>query len=215
MRIFVVVTLFVSIAMLVNCKKRQLPPSPDIEFDTLVPGITLSSVRSSTIDTHHGCLFFRPKDSTVYREIDLDKNGQPDFKFKYSHQPSSSTAYCPGFPCSERYVISMEFIPIHKDCFIAIQDSVADGRVRAKQLVYGNDLHNSLVWRNSDAWVFFTDHCGYYSPFYYPAKSEYLGLKVNNRFGWLYLEPGDEKIVIRSLAFNHVENNAIRVGHRN
>lgn len=184
-----------------SCKK-------DITSDTIIYHeldlpIKITSVDSLIQDPSCGHIL-SPSYNTVSSSLDINNDGVVDF-----------TLTCKTW----HYLLSMSYPCANYNNSIIISGTSESNTVSVSQ-AYSTKLKsfnfNEIIgthpnW-NKDARLM------YYSPqydsYYDFNGSVYIGLKVGDDFGWLYLNKDTYLITIMSYAINQTDNNSIRAGQR-
>jgi hypothetical protein len=167
----------------------------------------LWTVESYTVSLNPNCtnLIPVPKDSIVYRYLDLDADSISDFKITAQHGAFYNVmmGHC-GEPLT--YLISVEGL---NGAFVAMDTLKISA---AYQLDSMQCISDSLAWKQTGFLKMDGDALGLLLE-RTQIEKRYIGLKFQNKFAWLKFEPMERNgIKLLEYGVNNTHGNSIRAG---
>ncbi len=203
----IILILILTTAFVACSKKNSNENTADISYTLLSPNIHLNTVDSFTNYPGSPCAgkpFRVPEDSLVSYNLDLNSDGQPDFKIIMKHEMGYSS---PSDPCPQ-YDSSIEIYGLHPLNQIA--------RTSSMEIVLMNPdevIDETLLWQNRQFLeVALTQGGGYYSFDF--SGDKYIGLKLNEQYGWLFVNKTEHNLYIKGYALNQNPNEEIQSGQQ-
>jgi len=212
--------LVIIFCLLVSCKKdkiiqqnQNLSKSDSIKYKDFQPDIILKSNLYMIINQDPescGDTPF-PDDSTAKYQLDIDGDSVNDFAILASHSPgiSSGSTHCDH---------------IHYTMYI--YGINAEDSISTKLTKYGikvacnyDTLVNRVIGDSGSTWNSSAElrdaSQGYSWPIYYDFDDTYIGVKVNNKYGWIHVSPRSlTGIFIKECGFNPNVFKSINAGQK-
>jgi hypothetical protein len=193
-----------------SCDKENIITKSDNILFTDIDDVTVTSLDSLVHYLHWSgdCYIPYPRDSVAHFDLDINNDGQFDFRISHSHW-FGSYLFSPSSFCSnyDNYEIAISSID-NEIC------ADATGFYEPFQLNIGDRLDNDLFWASSVN-VYLRSATAMY---FYESKSDYLGVKVNKNdsvyYGWILMEFTPYQFTIKEYAINLTGNNSIIVGQK-
>ena len=200
----------ICITILISCKKESdtdLANNADkIFYVDIEPDFEIQTVKSYETHEDNGWNCYNiplPNDSVVEYELDLNTDGTNDYKIKVMHGEIDVDTHCRSFT----YLVTIE--GLKEDNEIAISEKsyqiagIYDVEAEiTKNYIWVNKAHLRLT--GNIYLVFETDF-----------KAGFIGLKMNNNYGYLEIAPmTNNGISFLSFAYNETENNSIICGQK-
>lgn len=179
-------------------KQITINPIPDdIVYHILTPNIQLHSIRSYYSD---GCNHYLPNDSSATHSLDINDDSVVDFTFTAKHHFTGNQC---GI-CADGYVEEI-IIDGQGICVYDKNDYLAN------YLNQSELISNDLTW-NPQARLSFQ---GCKLPFTNYVENSYIGIKCNNKFGWIRVhEASNNGIIIVEYAYNAANGSTILAGQK-
>jgi hypothetical protein len=205
---------------LVSCKKAErieqiqnLPIPDSIKYVDFQPDIILKSNLYMIINEDPescGDTPF-PSDSSAQYQLDMDGDSVDDFAIIASHSPgnSSGSTHCGHF----HYTIEIYGINTEDSISTKLTDYGIKVACNYDTLVNRVIGDSGSMW-NSSA-VLRDASQGYLWPLYYDFNDTYIGVKVNNKYGWIHVSPRSiTGIFIKEYGFNPNVFKSINAGQK-
>lgn len=194
-----------------SCDKENIITKPDNILFTDIDDVTVTSLDSLVYYLHWSgdCYIPYPKDSVAHFDLDINNDGQLDFRISHSHWYGSHLPVSPSSVCTPYNNYSIEISsPDNEIC------ADASGYLEPFQLKTGDRLDNDLFWA-SRVYVYLLSATAMY---FYESKSDYLGVRVSKNdsvyYGWILMEFTPYQFTIKEYAINLTGNNPIIVGQK-
>ena len=169
----------------------------DIIYKIFNPTINVFTIRNLTSDAN--CSLPIPRDSVSLLWFDVNNDFVNDFGINARHY------MIPGNcgRCGNIYVEEMKM-----EGFICAKEG--DGPV-AKYFHLTEIISNKLKWSSTSYLMLWSCQP---LPFVERVENGYLGIKINNNYGWIRVSKYKNGIVIEESGFNKTEGNPIIVGQK-
>ena len=187
------------------CTKDKIHVEPQISYQEFNDTEFFTCV--DTIVAHpSGCgSVILPSDSIEERLIDLDFDGNPDYKITCTSWYNFVSA---SYPCAN-YNTSIIISSMDTNAFIATTGMFNDSRKYA----LSDSIRSTDQWRSSAALLLFVQQAPFTTTF---DGLAYFGLKMKKNgedwFGWVQLEKNTYKIRILSHAVKTGQSTGIKAG---
>lgn len=189
-----------------SCEKdNPVTKKDEIVYNDIYPDKEIQTVRFYTFYSNDWCQanYPTPADSSVNFDLDLNEDKVTDFRIivKHSLFTDGYCGHCEVFT----YWISIEGL--------SEKDSIANSPVGSWSPKIFNEseiIDNNNKWASFN-WLIIKEGC--MLPFQTDFDDGYLGVKIENSYGFIKIEKLEEKgIRILEYGFNKTENNIIKCG---
>lgn len=174
------------------------PKPDDIIYDTINPNLKIFSVRGESPSAN--CFIPIPKDTSSSIGIDVNNDLINEFTITARHNYTGNQCG----RCSEGYAFEI----IIEGSFICTQNG---NPMLTQYLNFSDTISNNLNWSSSSRLEIY----GCNLPWVNYVQNKYIGVKVNDSFGWLRVESYSANgILIKEYGFNRTKGNPIKAGQK-
>jgi len=207
--------LLVIILFALSCKKEpavngSYPYSNNILYHDFQPDTQIHSIQYfiPNYDPESCGDYPVPDNANVTLKIDIDGDGIDDLAFNAGQYPTSGgSIHC------ENVIYYVVMSGISGDSISFIHPQGFDVPLNY-DTVSNNVIDNSASWTNSVD-LAGSSEGGVPPPFFTSFNDTYIGIKINNKLGWIHIAPASlNGVIIKEYAINLTAFHLIKVGQK-
>jgi len=207
-RHYIVFILGILAMVIAGCGKEEEQRKGILHTDLDPDSVIRTIARYYSVPNPFCGLIPAPDDSARDFSFDLDDDGTYDFNIHLWHFKQEITQYCGH--CDLWHPKMMTVTPLTGDAMVSADTNTGSTEIRfydSTMSVLPTDR-----WISSDAWALREDGC--MIP-YIGFSDTWLGLKVNDRLGWIHVARTNHNgLIISSYAINLSKGQPIRAGQK-